>query len=96
MMQGTESEMATHDHESIAASLERFVREHFQIAGDDPFFSRTVHLWEEGYVDSAGVVQTIAYLEGLYGVELSQEAVSDPAFTNIDGIARMIASLLEG
>lgn len=37
MMQGTESEMAAHDHESIAVSLERFVREQFQVAGDDPF-----------------------------------------------------------
>jgi acyl carrier protein len=88
--------MTNHDHERIAADLERFVREQFQVSDDDPFFSRTVHLWEEGYVDSAGAVQTIAYLESRYGVELAHDALNDPAFTHIEGIARTVATLLAG
>jgi acyl carrier protein len=88
--------MQAQEHESIASDLETFLRDRFQIAPDDPFFTRTVHLWDEGYVDSAGVVQTVAYLEERYQVTLPPEALQDPAFTHVDGIARTIANLLEG
>ena len=47
----------------VAQDLEAFVRERFQVEEDDDFFTPDVNLWEEGYVDSAGVVELIAYLE---------------------------------
>jgi D-alanine--poly(phosphoribitol) ligase subunit 2 len=78
----------------VAAELERFLREAFQIPVDDEQFTRDVHLWEEGYVDSSGVVETIAFLEGRFGVQLPETVVFDPAFTHVDGIAGLVARLL--
>jgi acyl carrier protein len=80
--------------EEIARELEAFLRETFRIPLDDPYFSRTAHLWEEGYVDSTGVVETIAYLERKYGVELPETLVHLPEFTHVDGMAGAIAELL--
>jgi acyl carrier protein len=81
--------------EAIAGELEAFLRQTFRIPLDDPHFSRTVHLWEEGYVDSTGVVETIAYLERRYGIELPEELVHLPAFTHVDGMAGVIAGILD-
>lgn len=80
--------------EEIAVELERFLRQSFQIADDDAFFTRHVNLWEEGYVDSAGVVETIAHLESRWGVRLPEEVVFDPRFTHVAGIAAVVGKLV--
>jgi acyl carrier protein len=79
----------------IADELESFLREHFQIPPEDAFFTRSVHLWEEGYVDSAGVVETIAFLENRYGVNLPEEVVFNPRFTDVAGMAEVIHQSLK-
>ena len=79
--------------EAAARDIERFIRERFQIADDESGFSRSVNLWEEGYVDSMGVVEVIAFLEQRFRVHLPEEVVFSPDFTNIDEIARFVVSL---
>jgi acyl carrier protein len=79
--------------EGAARDIERFIRERFQIAADESGFSRSVNLWEEGYVDSLGVVEVIAFLEQRFDVDLPEEVVFSPEFTNIDDIARFVVSL---
>ena len=82
--------------EAVARDIERFLRERFQIANDETGFTRTVNLWEEGYVDSLGVVEVIAFLEQRFGVTVPREIVFAPDFTSIDGIARFVFSLRAG
>lgn len=77
----------------IAAELEQFLRRSFQIPDDDKQFTHQVNLWEEGYVDSAGVVETIAHLETRWGIKLPEEVVFDPRFTHVAGIAEVVATL---
>jgi acyl carrier protein len=79
--------------EAIARDLERFVRERFQVASNECGFSRKVNLWEEGYVDSLGVVEVIEFLEHRFRVKLPEDVVFSPEFTSIDGIARYVVSL---
>jgi acyl carrier protein len=79
--------------ESAALDIERFIRERFQISDDESRFSRRVNLWEEGYVDSLGVVEVIAFLEQRFRVKLPEEVVFSPEFTNIDDIARFVVNL---
>lgn len=80
--------------EEIAADLEQFLRRSFQIPDDDALFTRQVNLWEEGYVDSAGVVETIAHLESRWDITLPEEVVFDPRFTHVAGIAEVVGRLL--
>lgn len=79
--------------EAIAVRLETFLRENFQIQADDPYFNRSVNLWEEGYVDSMGVVEVIAFIEDSFSVTVPEEMLFAPEFTHIYGMANMIAEL---
>ena len=80
--------------DQVAQGLEAFVRERFQVDGDDEFFTLDVNLWEEGYVDSAGVVELIAHLEDSYKIQIPRSMLFDPGFTTVAGIAERVAGLL--
>ena len=82
--------------QQVAEELERFVRARFQVRSDDATFSRGVHLFEEGYVDSTGLVELIGHLEATFGVHVPEDAIFDPSFSSIDGIAKVIAVLPRG
>jgi acyl carrier protein len=73
----------------LAAELETFIRERFRVRDDDTFFSRTTNLWEEGYVDSAGVVEVLAFLEERIGARLPEDLLFEPDFASIEGMARI-------
>jgi acyl carrier protein len=85
--------MPYEDVEAVAASLEHFIREQFQVAANDSHFSRRVHLWDSGYVDSIGVTEVIAFLEGTFHVTVPDEALFSPEFVHIEGIARIVCDL---
>ena len=80
--------------ERVATDVESYVRTRFSVPATDSVFTRTVDLFEEGYVDSTGLVELIAHVEELYSVRLPEEALFDPSFSHIDGIARVVADLL--
>lgn len=80
--------------ERVAADVEAYVRTRFSVPANDAVFTRTVDLFEEGYVDSTGLVELIAHVEQLYAIRLPEEALFDPSFSHIDGIARVVADLL--
>jgi acyl carrier protein len=65
--------------ERVARDIEQFIRGRFQIADNESRFSRRVNLWEEGYVDSLGVVEVISFLEQQFRVDLPEEVVFSPA-----------------
>jgi acyl carrier protein len=78
----------------IAAELERFIRTRFQISQDDPVFGRETDLWDAGYLDSLGVVDIIEFLQNRFAVSVRGEAVFDPDFVRINGMARLAFRLL--
>jgi len=80
--------------ESIEKVVEDFIRKRFLVRADDDVFGREINLWEAGYVDSAGVVEMIAFLEQRFDTTLPEEVLFDPDFTNIGGIARLIQKTL--
>jgi acyl carrier protein len=85
--------MPIHTAERAAEILERFIRDRFEVPPQDLLFSRTVHLWDAGYVDSIGTAVMITFLEETFGVRISNEVVFSEEFTHIDGIARLIVRL---
>jgi acyl carrier protein len=77
--------------EQRESTVEEYVRSRFRVRPDDEVFTRDVNLWEAGYVDSAGAVEMIAFLERTFAVTLPEEVLFDPDFTHVRGIARLIA-----
>jgi acyl carrier protein len=81
--------------ETIAIELESYIRDRFAVRPDDLLFSRHVNLWDEGYVDSTGLVEVIAFLESTFDAVLPDEALFSPEFRTITGIAALVAQLKE-
>ena len=79
----------------LADAIERFVRDRFQVPEGDPHFHRTAHLFEEGYVDSTGLIEMVAHIESAFGVVIPEDAMFDPAFNSIEGMASVLSRLPE-
>lgn len=79
--------------DELAASVETFLRAQARVRPDDARFSRHCNLWEDGYVDSIGVVELIGFLEATFDVVVPDETLFDPDFTSVDGIARIVSGL---
>jgi len=81
------------DADEVAASIEAFIRVRSRVSADDRRFSRQSNLWEDGYVDSIGVVELIGHIESTFAVTIPDETLFDPSFTSVEGIARIVSSL---
>jgi acyl carrier protein len=83
--------MATSQLE-IASMIEKFIRRQFRIISSDNGtpFSRDAHLFESGYVDSAGVVELIVFVESTFNVKLQDEHVFSEQFTTVNGITDIV------
>lgn len=78
------------NRDNIAAKIESFIVDEFQVPGDDPRFTREVHLFEEGYMSSMGFVQLLTFLETAYNVKMDEAQMFGDEFTTINGIARLV------
>lgn len=79
--------------EAIAATLESFVCERFFISERIRPKLRTLHLWDEGIIDSAGVLELITFLEQTYSITISPDVIASPSFTTLDGISSVVMEL---
>jgi acyl carrier protein len=77
--------------QDVASAIEEFARREFSIKPSDRRFDRTVDLFEDGYVDSVGVIELIEFLERTFVIEIPEEDLFSPEFSTIDGIARIVA-----
>lgn len=77
----------------VARQLERFIRDAFQVAADDPGFNHHVDLFEAGYIDSVGVIETLGFIVDAFGIEVPDSALLSDDFATIEGMARTISSL---
>jgi acyl carrier protein len=77
----------------IAQELERFIRTRFQVSADDFTFGEDTNLWDEGYLDSLGITEVIAFLESRFKVRVSTDVLFDPDFVCIHGMARLTFEL---
>lgn len=80
---------------SPAERIEEFLRTRYQIREDDAGFTRRANLWEEGYVDSVGVVEVIEFLERTFGIRVPDDVLFSEEFTYIDGMAAFVEGSLE-
>ena len=78
----------------VADILERFIRMHFRVPENDRRFSRSVHLFEEGYVDSIGAVELISFVESEFDLTLPEATLFSDEFTSIEGISLCLASMM--
>jgi len=76
--------------QDVAAAVEEFARREFSIKPSDRRFDRQVDLFEDGYVDSIGVIELIQFLERTFAIEIPEADLFSPEFSTIDGIAKIV------
>jgi acyl carrier protein len=76
----------------IASVIERFIQRQFRIVETVPRL-RDAHLFESGVVDSAGVVELIAFVESAFEIRLGDDEVFSEDFTTINGIATIVDAM---
>jgi acyl carrier protein len=76
--------------QEVAGAVEEFARREFSIKPSDRRFDRTVDLFEDGYVDSIGVIELIEFLERTFVIQIPEEDLFSTEFSTIDGIARIV------
>lgn len=85
--------MRTISLQAVADELEQFIRGTFHVTADDRLFTRHVNLYQEGYLDSVGVLETVVHLEQTWDVSIPPTTMFDPLFTHIDGMAQCVLAL---
>jgi methoxymalonate biosynthesis acyl carrier protein len=88
--------MATWDHESIIQNVERFVRERFNVAPDDPDFNVNTHLFDYGYVDSFGARELILHVEKTFSIAISNSDLARFSMNTLNEIGEFIIRRLQG
>ena len=77
----------------VATRIEAFVRDTFDVSPGDPNFGRQLDLFEEGYVDSVGFTELLAFIEEEFGIEVPEDELLSDEFLSIDGMAGVLVRL---
>ncbi len=80
---------------SLEPRIEEYIRSQFSVSPTDPGFDRSADLFEEGYVDSVGVVEVLEFLNEEFNVEIPDDDLLSDDFSTIAGIARIVARNLK-
>ena len=75
--------------DEIIAKLDEFIRERCDV-GDDPEYDLDVNLFDTGFMDSMGAVETITFAEQTFGVEISQKDITLYPMNTVNEIAAVI------
>jgi acyl carrier protein len=81
--------------ESIADTIEEFIRTEFRVSSQDPAFGRDVNLYDLGFVDSTGLVSLISFAESHFKIKIDERHLFSEDFTTINGISRAIQACAE-
>jgi acyl carrier protein len=78
------------EKENIAARIEEFIKKTFGISETTNGFDRRCDLFEQGFVDSMGLIKLISFLEREFNVHIEEEHLFDERFVSIYGQADIV------
>jgi len=76
--------------DSIENSVRSFIEENFLFRTDLAGLSNTESLLESGVMDSTGVLELVAFLEGEFPIEMSDAEIVPENLDSIASIARFV------
>lgn len=81
---------------TIAEQLEEHIRTQYEIVQDDDEFTRDVHLFDYGFIDSLGATALIAHIEKTYGIQVTNQDLMLYPMNTVNEIATFIETKKEG
>ncbi|GIP41023.1 hypothetical protein J31TS4_43030 [Paenibacillus sp. J31TS4] len=82
--------------EAIAQQLEEHIRAQYEIDPDDDEFTRDVHLFDYGFIDSLGATALIAHIEKTYGIQVTNQDLMLYPLNTVNEIATFIETKKAG
>ena len=83
----------TRDVIEIQDRIEGFIRSQFMVSDDDARSDRSTELFENGYVDSVGVVELLSFIADEFSVDIPEEMLLSEEFSTVGGIGRIVGRL---
>ena len=77
----------------VADRVEAFLRVMFEVSASDARFSRTINLFEMGYIDSVGYAELIEFIHQEFDVEIPEDDLLSDEFSSIAGMACIVSRL---
>jgi acyl carrier protein len=68
----------------------KFLKDELQVNEADLSNSRDQDLWDDGIIDSMGLVRLIAFLESKFGINFAIERLAEPDFVSLSGMAQLV------
>ena len=86
----------TTDGATVLDEIDTFVRSRFGVAPDDPDFTRDVHLFDYGYIDSFGAQQLIEHLESTYSIRITDQDLVKYPLNTLQEISQFVVGRRAG
>lgn len=80
----------TTDVNTVSQRLDEFIRTRFEIAPDDPDFTKDVHLFDYGYIDSFGAQELITFVETTFEIKINDDDLVKYPLNTVNEIAGFI------
>lgn len=82
--------------EEIKSSLEKYIREQFNVPANDTDFNEDVHLFDYGYVDSFGAVTLTTFVKTKFDVEITNSDLVAYPLNTIREISEFVVNRKNG
>jgi methoxymalonate biosynthesis acyl carrier protein len=76
--------------QDVLQQLEEHIRTRYEIEVDDDEFTKDVHLFDYGYIDSIGATALIAHIEQTYGIQVTNQDLMLYSMNTVQEIADFI------
>ena len=76
--------------DNIKQDIRHFIVDHF-LFGEDPGFTDDASLLDQGFIDSTGVLEFVAFIEKQYHVKVSDEELAPENLDSVVSVAAFVA-----
>lgn len=80
---------------TLAREVRSFVVNNF-LLGKEGTFSNDASFFDEGIIDSTGVLELVSYLEETYGIEIGEDELNPDNLDSVNRIAGFLSRKLSG
>jgi acyl carrier protein len=75
----------------LKAKIREYIIENFLFGDDAPLTSDSISLLDEGIIDSVGVMELVAFLEGDFGLTVEDEELIPENLDSVENLANFIS-----
>jgi D-alanine--poly(phosphoribitol) ligase subunit 2 len=90
--------MSNSDHlkkNEIQSELVKFLEENFLFKFDGEIISQNKNLFQEGLIDSFGLIDLVSYIEDRWNFELNDDDLTSPLISSLDGLTNLVFMKLQ-